>query len=284
MSYINPAYLKGMADTQRAQFFADNTPTGWHPKSRDKFFIKTVDRYGGAYILGNPGNGKTSLIENMIHHDMSQNRSVILVDPHGDLIAKIIASLQYDKVPNVYELDMQDESHPFGLNVFSTPMQKTAVSLYQAIDKVMHIFGVLWPEVLDQQNAPRYLRASIITLFANHGSTLVDMYKLLMLDSYRQKLLRNVRDESVLQFWKTQYDDLSVVDKYTRVRPLLNRLEALFMGRSLVRNIVGQRENTIDFRKAIENKEIILIRLPLKTLLHQILANCLQKAGSSASG
>jgi hypothetical protein len=41
------------------------------------------------------------------------------------------------------------------------------------------------------------------------------------------------------------------------VGPLLNRLESLFMGRSLVRNILSQAETTIDFRKAIENKEII---------------------------
>jgi len=33
-----------------------------------------------------------------------------------------------------------------------------------------------------------------------------------------------------------------------------------------VRNIVGQRETSIDFRKAIENKEIIFIKLPIKTL------------------
>src|SRR5437764_1459826 len=38
------------------------------------------------------------------------------------------------------------------------------------------------------------------------------------------------------------------------------------MGRSLIRNIIGQRETSINFRKAIENKEVILIRLPLKTV------------------
>lgn len=163
-------------------------------------------------------------------------------------------------------MDLEDEDYPFGLNVFSIPMQKTSASLYRSIDKVMHCFQVLWPDVLDQQHLPRYLRASVITLFANPGSTLVDMYKLLVVDSFRHKMLENVKDESVHQFWQLQYDELSTIDRLTRVRPLLGRLEALFMGRSLVRNIVGQRETTIDFRQAIENKEIIFIRLPIKTL------------------
>src|SRR5205807_3137059 len=38
------------------------------------------------------------------------------------------------------------------------------------------------------------------------------------------------------------------------------------MGRSLIRNIIGQPETSIDFRRAIENKEVILIKLPLKTV------------------
>src|SRR5260370_40221675 len=38
------------------------------------------------------------------------------------------------------------------------------------------------------------------------------------------------------------------------------------MGRSLVRNIVGQRQTTINFRRAIENREVIFIKLPLKTV------------------
>src|SRR5205807_5984803 len=38
------------------------------------------------------------------------------------------------------------------------------------------------------------------------------------------------------------------------------------MGRSLIRNIIGQPETSINFRSAIENKEVILIRLTLKTV------------------
>jgi len=62
------------------------------------------------------------------------------------------------------------------------------------------------------------------------------------------------------------YDELPIAEQYRRTQALINRLAALFMGRSLVRNIVGQSENTIDFRKAIENKEIIFIKLPLNKI------------------
>jgi hypothetical protein len=142
----------------------------------------------------------------------------------------------------------------------------SSITQIQAVDRVMHVFEVLWRDVLNQQHLPRYVRAATIVLLANPGSTLVDMHRLFLDDAVRMEMLKNVTDQTVRQFWLTQYDELSINERLKRVQPLLSRLEALFMGRSLVRNIIGQRQTTIDFRKAIENKEIIFIKLPVKTL------------------
>lgn len=92
------------------------------------------------------------------------------------------------------------------------------------------------------------------------------MHTFLQDDAYRACLLNNVTDPTVRQFWHTQYDTLSPHEQYRRVQPLIWRLEALFMGRSLVRNIVGQRRNTISFRRAIESRQIVFIKLPIKTV------------------
>jgi hypothetical protein len=135
----------------------------------------------------------------------------------------------------------------------------------QSIDRVMHVFDVLWGDILSQAYLPRYLRAATIVLFANPGSTMVDMHRMLVDSAFRSKLLQKVSDPSVRQFWAT-YDAMSATQQRQQVEPLLGRLESLFMGRSIVRNIVGQRETSINFRQAIERKETIFIRLPLKTL------------------
>jgi Type IV secretion-system coupling protein DNA-binding domain len=148
----------------------------------------------------------------------------------------------------------------------STGRLHNSLALTQAVERIMHIFAVLWPEVVSQQNLPRYLRAAIITLLANPGTTLVDMYTLLQDQSYRARLLNNaVLDPSVRQFWHMQYDNLGPHERYQRVQPLIGRLEALFMGRNLIRNIVGQ-QTTINFRQAIEQHQIIFIKLPTKTI------------------
>ncbi len=237
------------------------------PETKDVFVIPNQDRYAGTYILGVQGTGKSGLLKDLIDHDAAAGQAVIAVDPHGDLIDHCLAVLPPHRLAQTYFLDMEDEAYPFGVNVFAAVGKLgTSVAQAQAVDRLMHIFEVLWTDVLSQQHLPRYIRAAAITFLSNPGATLVDMYAFLTDKRVRTHMLKQVPDLTVRQFWQTQFDDLSEAERTHRMQPLIGRLETLFMGRSLVRNIVGQRYTTIDFRQAIENKEIILIRLPIKAL------------------
>jgi hypothetical protein len=265
MTYISDAKLQGLSDVDRSCLLANSIAVGYHPKLGDSFVISNIARQAGMYIIGKQSLGKSGLLQKIAIQDAMQNRSLILIDAHGDTVDYCIAQLPEHLVARSRVFDMTDEEHPFGLNVFALPRGSTAIALAQAINRVQHIFEAQWPEVLTQQNFLRYLRASIITLFANPGSTLVDMQRLLTDDSFRQHLLTNMTDQTVQAFWRTQYDELSVAARLSRVEPLIGRLENLFMGRSLVRNIVGQ-QTTIDFRKAIFNAELLFFKVPFKTL------------------
>ena len=195
------------------------------------------------YIVGVQGKGKSALIQNMIAHDIRQDRALIAFDPHGEINVNAIAQLPPNKVAKTYRLDMEDEGYPFGANVFDIPKNSTAVAQAQSIDRVMHSFDAIWNDVSLQLYIPLYVRATTVTLFANPGSTLKDMYRLLTDDYYRHQCLQVVTDHTTLQFWKS-YDALSAHDRSATDLPLKNRLESLFMGRSLVRNIVGQAKST----------------------------------------
>ena len=270
MPFYSKDYLDSLSEQAQGNIVSTHTLLGYHPEVKDYFLIPDADRFAGMYVLGVQGVGKSSLLEYMIYQDIGvKNTAVIVIDPHGDLINHVIGQVQADDETDcsrMFLFDLQDEAHPFGVNVFSGKKHQTAISQTQAVDRVMHIFEVLWGDVLSQQSLPRYLRAATIALFANPGSTLVDMYDFLLNDSLREKMLRNVTDPTITQFWEYQYNSKSPSFRYREIAPLINRLESLFMGRSLVRNIVGQSATTIDFRAAIENKEILLIKLPLKTL------------------
>src|SRR5205823_13768861 len=116
-------------------------------------------------------------------------------------------------------------------------------------------FEVLWPEVATQQYLPLFLPNTVQVFLDNPGKTLVDMLRFFRDDAFRAAMLRNVADQTLRDFWAHEYDQRSDSERRQRVQPLVNRLHALFTGNSLVRNILGQPRTTINFRKAIEQKQ-----------------------------
>ncbi len=266
MPFISEAYLEGISEEKRRHIKRDHATLGFHPETHDRLTITAVDRYAGTYVLGVQGVGKSGLLENLIAHDAETGNAIIVIDPHGDLIAHCLGQLPQHRLADTYLLDMEDEEYPFGINLFHADKLSSSIAKTRAVDRLMHIFEVLWADVLAQQNLPRYVRAATHVFLDNPGTTLVDMYRFLLDEAVRSRMLKNVTDMTVRQFWQAQYDDLSSAERNRRIQPLVGRLESLFMGRSLVRNIVGQRDNTINFRQAIEEKQIILVRLPIKTV------------------
>lgn len=236
---------------------------GYNPFTKAPVTVEDKDRYASTYVLGNTGTGKSGFLKTQIHQDITMGNAVIVIDPHGDLANDCMAALPAGSVARTYVLDMEDEAYPFGLNIFAEAGTfETEVERGQAVERILHIFDVLWEDVLKQQNLPMLLRYATMTFLDNPGSTLVDMIRFFRDDVFRAKMLARVSDPTIREFFANEFDSMTPKDRANRVAPLMNRLQSLFVGRSLIRNILGQRKSSIDFRKAIENHETIFIKLP----------------------
>ena len=63
---------------------------------RRVFGIKDEDRFLHVYVIGKTGTGKSTLLETMALQDLERGNGFALIDPHGDLVARIAA-----RVPDV---------------------------------------------------------------------------------------------------------------------------------------------------------------------------------------
>ena len=81
---------KGQIDNQKEQddicFFAQTL----YRNQMRRFGIKLDDRRRHMYVIGKTGMGKTTMLENMVLHDIYAGHGVGVVDPHGDFAEKII--------------------------------------------------------------------------------------------------------------------------------------------------------------------------------------------------
>src|SRR5215204_6986353 len=78
------------------------------------FGIKDEDRFLHVYVIGKTGTGKSTLIETMALQDLERGNGFALVDPHGDLVARIAAHIPASERNRVIYLNAADQNQAFG--------------------------------------------------------------------------------------------------------------------------------------------------------------------------
>src|SRR3989338_10243438 len=90
--------------------------TNFRNKPR-RFGIKLDDRRRHMYIIGKTGMGKSTMMENMMLHDIYSGHGVGLVDPHGDFAEKIIDFIPSHRINDVVYFNPADINFPIGFNI-----------------------------------------------------------------------------------------------------------------------------------------------------------------------
>ncbi len=268
MPWFSQDYLRSLGPSARAELYRTHLCLGYHPETDDELLVPNVDRFSSMNVLGVPGGGKSGLLQNLIHADMMTGHAVIVLDPHADLIMGSLNAVPDHRVSNTFLLDLTDEDFPYGVNVFPTTKLTGSIERSRAVERIMHIFEVVWPEIVNQQYIQLFLPNVVRVFLDNQNKTLVDMLQFLQNDAFRASMLQNVSDPMIRDFWEQEYNQQSELERRRRVQPLTNRLHTLFTGNPLVRNLLGQPRTTINWRKAIETKQIIFIKLPVKDIPH----------------
>ena len=81
---------------------------------RRVFGIKQADRLSHMYVIGKTGTGKSTLLERLILSDIAAGEGLMLVDPHGDLVERIMARVPEHRKGDVIFLDVPNSGQPFG--------------------------------------------------------------------------------------------------------------------------------------------------------------------------
>lgn len=220
------------------------------------FTLNASARRRHLHVVGQTGSGKSTLFANLIAQDLEAGRGVGLLDPHGSLAQGALGSVPSRRAHEVVYLDPSDMERPIGFNVLdSVPLDQHAV----AADGVVSAFHHVWPDSW----GPRLeylLTHAVRALLANPGSTLLGVPRLFTDDSYRTRILANVRDPVLLAFWRNEWDSYDARFRSEATAPILNKLGKVLADNRL-RNIVAQPKSTIDLRRVMDEGRIFIVNL-----------------------
>ncbi len=220
------------------------------------FGIKLDDRRRHMYVIGKTGMGKSTLLENMIIQDIRAGRGLAVVDPHGDLVEKVVKYIPSYRINDVIYLNPADVDFPIAFNILESvdPTHRHLVA-----SGLISVFKKLWADSWGPR-LEHILRNTILALIEYPGSTLLGVTRMLVDKDYRKKVVDHLSDPIVKAFWRDEFASFNDKFRSEAVSPIQNKI-GQFLSSSIIRNIVGQPKSTIDMREIMDNGKILLLNL-----------------------
>jgi type IV secretory pathway TraG/TraD family ATPase VirD4 len=233
-------------------YFAETTVR----PSRKKFGIRQADRAFHMHVIGKTGTGKTTLLEVLLRQDVDAGRGLTLIDPHGDLAERIARYAKASGRTDLTYLDAADPETHYGYN----PLRRIAdqyipLAVSGLLETFKKRFADAWGVRMEH-----VFRNALYAVLDTGGGTLPDVLKLITDKDHRKDLAKCIRNETVREFWLSEFPNYSERYRVDSVAPIQNKLGA-FLADPRMRRIVTAPLVDISFRKSMDQGQVLIINL-----------------------
>jgi energy-coupling factor transporter ATP-binding protein EcfA2 len=241
-----------MDDPDRITYFAATDARG----RRQPFGIKALDRARHMYVIGKTGMGKSTLLENMAIQDVRNGEGMAFIDPHGSAVEKLLEYIPANRVNDVVYFAPFDLEHPIAFNVMEDVGYDKR---HLVVSGLMATFKKIWVDAWSAR-MEYILSNTLLALLEYPGATLLGVNRMYTDKAYRKKVIENVKDPVVKDFWVKEFN--TYTDRYTQeATPAIQNKIGQFTSNPLIRNIIGQPHSSFDIRTLMDQRKILIINL-----------------------
>ncbi|MBK7359007.1 MAG: type IV secretion system DNA-binding domain-containing protein [Saprospiraceae bacterium] len=224
---------------------------GWRGDGR-LFGIKQADRMMHTYMIGKTGTGKSTCLETMIMQDIQAGRGCCLLDPHGDLVEKVVKAIPEDRKNDLIYFNITDPK----LNLRYNPFKRVSLEKRSLVASgILDVFAKLWDSAWGVK-LEHILRHAILTLLDQPEANVGDIVEILLNKSFRRNALRYVKSESVNKFWEREFPEYMKYD----LLPVMNKIGGMLV-HPAIRRVLIENTEEVSLRKAMDEKKIVLVNL-----------------------
>jgi len=234
----------------------------------DEVRLSESARGSHLYACGAPGSGKSTLLANMVLQDTAAGRGLILIDPHGDITSDVLARVPAEATERVVVFDLADSLYAPGLNMFDFRDAQPEMAKSLVCGELLRIFkSELYPDVPEGFGPmfEAYYRNAVMLLLEAKKlmtPTLIDVPRIFQDETFRRQLIEICPSRHVRDFWKRTAERVTDDEiELLNIAPYVISKFEPFLGSRAIRTIVGQKVTTLDFRRFMDEGQIILISL-----------------------
>lgn len=237
---------------ERVTYFAATDARG----RKQPFGIKAKDRPRHMYVIGKTGMGKSTLLENMAIQDIRNGEGMAFIDPHGSAVEKLLDYIPANRVNDVVYFAPFDLERPIAFNVMEDVGYDKR---HLVVSGLMATFKKIWVDAWSAR-MEYILSNTLLALLEYPGATLLGVNRMYTDKGYRKKVIDNVKDPVVKDFWIKEFN--TYTDRYTQeATPAIQNKIGQFTSNPLIRNIIGQPKSSFDIRDLMDRKKILIINL-----------------------
>jgi hypothetical protein len=186
-----------------------------------------------------------------------------VIDPHGDLAEELLNHIPPHRADHLVYFNPGDLEFPVGLNVIGNvaPDDRHLVA-----SGVVGSFKGIWRDSW----GPRLeyiLYNAVSALLDCRNATLLGVNRLLTDDSYRAKVIRQIKDPFIRAFWAEEYENYDERFKREAIAPIQNKI-GQFILNPVVRNILGQVKAKVNIPFMMDNQRLFIANLSKGRLGH----------------
>lgn len=226
-------------------------------------YITDDDRRRHVYVVGQTGTGKSTFLGNMAMEDIKNGKGIAMIDPHGDLVNKILGHIPQNRIDDLIYFDPGDISRPLGLNMldynFDRPEEKTFI-----VNEMQGIFNKLFPPETMGPMFEQYMRNALLLLMEdmpNEPATLIEVPRLFTDPEYRKRKLARIRNPVVIDFWEKEAVKAGGEASLANMTPYITSKFNNFISNDYMRPIIGQPKSAFNFREVMDEGKILLVNL-----------------------
>jgi len=223
-------------------------------------YLLPEDRRRHAYVIGMTGVGKSVLLAEMARQDIAAGHGVCVVDPNGDLVEDVLATVPESRAEDVILFDPADVDRPIGLNMLE------AETLDQQDFAVQEMIQIFYKLVSDPNMiGPMFehnMRNAMLTLMSDKQDpgTITEIPRIFTDTEFQKYKLQHVTDPIVRSFWEKEMAKTSDFHKSEMLGYLISKV-GRFIENSMMRNIIGQPVSGFNFRDIMDKRKILLVNL-----------------------
>ncbi|WP_431240972.1 type IV secretory system conjugative DNA transfer family protein (plasmid) [Mycolicibacterium aichiense] len=220
------------------------------------------ERLRHVHVLGRTGTGKSSFLAGLAHHVAKTGDGMLVLDPHGPLVDRIIAEMPASAVDRTWIIRCGDVENPVPVNPLAVPDRRR---LEIAIDDVCAVFQYLFDKKESGIVGPRFrerVAMALRALVAVNGNkaSILDVPTALHDPKFMMRAAKAASDER-LRMWIENDLVNRQSGEYGDLVSWVNSKFEPFTSTEAMRAILGSGEDAVDMTAAMDEGRILLVDL-----------------------